>query len=153
MVRFLAAAVCALLIASPLEGSAHIPPTINLHNGFIRVFNHIHYLGARRGLVVRIKYERHDETTPDIYFNNCCYAAGSTYELFVEPKARSGTTDDSVWDSRTIFVKPRLCNIDGIPFGYAEVEVTGQMVPGTDTHPEVIENFHVQETTTVCPTK
>ncbi len=49
--------------------------------------------------------------------NSCCYAAGSRYII------DGRLTDPSAQAHKTSFdVTPRLCNKDGIPYGYAVVE-------------------------------
>ncbi len=50
-----------------------------------------------------------------IYFNRCCILAGTLYkvEIYVTGK----------WV--TAMVRPQLCNLKGIPFGFAVVTFTG----------------------------
>ncbi|HVA28690.1 MAG TPA: hypothetical protein VNF68_10940 [Candidatus Baltobacteraceae bacterium] len=60
----------------------------------------------------------------------CCYAAGSEYRLYVlhkGPGTKYGGMDNN------IYFKPALCNRNGIPYGFAEFNVTDHNVNRTYT--------------------
>ncbi len=56
-------------------------------------------------------------------FNNCCYAAGSVYELQVS------TTANNAQQSFTEYTKPELCNHKGTPLGYSIVRFQARPEP------------------------
>jgi hypothetical protein len=55
----------------------------------------------------------------------CCYAAGTEYRLYVlhkGPASKYGGMDNN------IYFRPKLCNRNGIPYGFAEFNVTDRNV-------------------------
>ena len=92
------------------------------NNGYITVVNQIDdpvYVWVIRGSFSANTDERkvfgHQEHT----FNAlCCYVAGTTYVV----KIRHTTADHRIiTDTHDGVVTPRLCNRDGIPYGYASL--------------------------------
>lgn len=130
MHRTLVLAAVMLAAVLPLAGSAHtIPAGINPHNGYIMVNNWIKVKDAPPGKMpdaplVRVKF--HDSLVGRVYvdyghtayMNNCCFAAGTYYtvELLVE----GATVSENV--------KPLLCNVRGIPFGYGAINLDGDII-------------------------
>lgn len=117
---FIVGAFVALL---PLAASAAlpVPAGVNLHNGYIEIVNHIQYRDGFSvpGIVnVNSKKEGEVGSSGTFVVNRCCILAGSHYEVELNYMQSAGLR---IPDS----VVPRLCNIRGIPFGYAVVEYTG----------------------------
>lgn len=127
--RLVLAAIALTAAAVPLAGSARtIPAGINAHNGYIEINNWIKIKDAPPGKmpdppVVRIKF--HDSLIEQLhvpyghttYVNNCCFAAGTYYTVEVVTEARIVSTS----------VLPLLCNVRGIPFGFAVVNLEGSI--------------------------
>lgn len=62
--------------------------------------------------------------------DRCCYAAGTEYRLYVlhkGPGSKYGGMNNN------IYFRPRLCNRNGIPYGFAEFNVTDHNVNRTYT--------------------
>ena len=112
--------VTTLVALATLTTGAVAADHINLHNGYIAIRND----GA---IPLRLFFIRHiipgfmrlatlqsEVVIPahtTFIANRCCYAAGSNYEMEV------GYTRKDV----RLGVVPRLCNVHGIPHGYAEL--------------------------------
>lgn len=130
MLRTLVLAASVLAAAVPLAGSAQtVPSGINLHNGYIEVHNQIAMHPATDAAPlppVRIEFHnaltRQQSETVGLmgtaYINRCCVVAGTLYEVVLV----------AAYHSTTATVRPRLCNIRGIPFGFAVVTFTGKIV-------------------------
>jgi len=131
MVRPLSIIVVLLAAILPTGSSAAVSSyaAVNLHNGFIEVRSYVTVdnkgtdVTATTPLLATLR--RSDGTfqesanvfagTP-IYLNDCCIVAGSLYEVQVK----------GVGHSVTFKVRPKLCNVRGIPFGYEIVTISGR---------------------------
>lgn len=114
-------------VAIPITASAGtIPSGINAHNGYIEVTNHIKIKDAPSGKmpdppIVRVMF--HNSIVDDLslpyghtaYLNKCCFAAGTHYTVDVLTEARFDRTS----------LEPKLCNVRGIPFGFAVINLDG----------------------------
>ncbi len=152
MLRKLAIAIAAL--ALPLAAAAPVSAEINLHNGYIVVTNHVKVL-ERDGSPVKYQYVltvvlRHSLGTQEIgkvaqgshtVMNNCCVVAGSPYSFEV--------IDTSAYINHGD-LRPRLCNIRGIPFGFAAVDITGTIQRDNANH-WVYTDMRAKEVDTGCP--
>ena len=123
MLRFVARAFCLFVVLLPLSAAAQlpVPPHVNLHNGYIEVINHIQAPESSKfsGMVkLNGRHEGEVRSGAGLVLNRCCILAGSQYQVEIEYPAFTGS-----WER--IVVTPRLCNIRGIPFGYAVVVFTG----------------------------
>lgn len=148
----------------PLATTATVPDRVNLHNGYIIVFNHIRYAGEK-SLDFEVTHVNHStfsfittrSTTATlrkdgyVTFNECCTVAGQSYELHFHP-------DPNIPIERpSMKAHARLCNIRGIPFGYAEVEIIGDITwipnpaPYQFTGRYDVKNLAVRQIDTGCP--
>jgi hypothetical protein len=124
--------VLAVLGSSTASAQTVIPAHINLHNGYIVVINDInpkqeHTAGVLEpwnpsAPLVKLSWNGFSQSTyapygQRAYLNQCCIAAGTEYRLTLYQESETG-----------VFVRPRLCNVRGIPFGYAVVEVVGPYI-------------------------
>ena len=125
MFRRLVFAVAAVAALSPLATSAQtiIPPHVNIHNGFIEVRNQIRQINTAGGAFT--VYLRHNGRTiqeakvnagDTIFLNVCCILAGSLYDVEIDLRGSAKAT-----------IRPQLCNVRGIPFGYGVVVFTGHI--------------------------
>lgn len=97
---------------------------LNAHNGHIRVVNrsgeqmeidvYLFYMGVKSGTIER----RYIGVGQTIVFNDCCYAAGTTYGI---ERLNPGMPGDAAAINLGTLV-PRLCH-DVVPFGYASVAI------------------------------
>ena len=120
-------ALCAIAVLLPLGVAAAIPSGVNLHNGYIVVYNNVRSSEPVE-YDIQISHEhrgwfdRQQGTgNHPVIFNRCCIAAGSIYEVLVTMKVNG---ELGVAKAAT---NARLCNIRGIPFGYSAFVVTGQL--------------------------
>ena len=153
MLGFAARAFCLFVVLLPLSAAAQlpVPPHVNLHNGYIEVINHIRYHhGFSISGLVRLNESPEGEVASGGTFliNRCCILAGTEY--WVELNYVKSTSF-----RLPIKVTPRLCNIRGIPFGYAVVEFTGDIVEkragsGFHTHFELLHSDE-RRVDTSCP--
>lgn len=111
--RVLLTALVVGLLVTALPASA-----LNFHNGMIVIVN-----TTGRDLIAYAEFisghpiDRVNMGQGRVTVNSCCYAAGSRYII------DGRLTDPSAQAHKTSFdVTPRLCNKDGIPYGYAVVE-------------------------------
>lgn len=119
--------------ATPLAATAQtvIPDHVNIHNGFIEVRDEIVLKGgAVSGATpVRLTYNYATLQTAaitrggTIFLNVCCIAARSLYKVHLGGRLDVEAT-----------VRPQLCNVRGIPFGYALVIFTGEITYVAKTH-------------------
>ena len=79
-----------------------------------------------------------------IQMNNCCVVAGSAYSLAVTDPGRD-VAYINYGDLR-----PRLCNIHGIPFGFAVFDITGTIQRGTNND-WIYTNMHAHVVDSACP--
>ncbi|HEY8322632.1 MAG TPA: hypothetical protein VIG46_12650 [Candidatus Baltobacteraceae bacterium] len=133
MLRRLCLSVALVAFAAPLAANAQsvIPDHVNIHNGFIEVRNEVVLKNGATsgGTPLLLTYgggtiER-SQTTPGgtTFLNVCCIAAGSLYKVHYGGRANVEAT-----------VRPQLCNVRGIPFGYAVVVFTGSITYDSKTH-------------------
>ena len=119
MLRTIARSIAILAVLVPLVASARtVPPGVNLHNGYILVINHVQYENGftSAGLVrVNEKDEAHVGSAGSVVVNRCCILAGSHYVVELNYAISAGAREP-------VSVTPRLCNIRGIPFGYAQTQ-------------------------------
>jgi hypothetical protein len=152
MFRTLVLAVVAFGAAVPLPGSAQtIPGGINLHNGYIEVNNRIIMHAAKDAPPLpraRIDFRNsltRQQSEPSTlmgttYINACCVVAGSLYQVVLF----------AAYHITIATVRPRLCNVRGIPFGFAVVTFTGNIVWNAKEHSwEPTITPHVNDG--VCP--
>lgn len=95
----------AILVATPASA-------LNFRNGYIAVTN------ATSGIIhvsIPGREEWGLEKNHTVYFNDCCYVAGSTYHLTARLSTRTGFFEASV--------APRLCSKNASPYGYAHLVV------------------------------
>jgi len=122
MLRTIARSIAILAVLVPLVASARtVPPGVNLHNGYILVINHVQYENGftSAGLVrVNEKDEAHVGSAGSVVVNRCCILARSHYVVELNYAISAGAREP-------VSVTPRLCNIRGIPFGYAVVVYSG----------------------------
>ncbi len=154
MLRKLALSIFALML--PLAVSAAVPGDVNLHNGYIIVVNHVHYTGAK---TVDFLVHFHSGINSNqrtlakdgyVTFNQCCIVAGQKYLIAIS------THENFAGVNPNVEVHARLCNIRGIPFGYSEVELTGDVrYVQSDQHPALgafeVKNIAVRQADTGCP--
>ena len=130
------------VLIMPLAATAGVPPEVNLHNGYIIVVNHIHYVGEQSPrFAVKLNVDGGVlEKGGSVILNKCCIVAGLSYlvKSIVEPAYGSIYKD--------VYVHPRLCNIRGIPFGFAVVELTGE----SDNH-KILRNIALSRVDVDCP--
>jgi len=149
--------VIAVLLAAmlPTGSSAAVAPysAVNLHNGFIEVRSHVvvknYGEDVSASALVHVNLRRTDGTLQDygqvgstapIYFNTCCIVAGTLY--IVEATVQGHKID--------FRVRPKLCNVRGIPFGFEIVTVTGNAERDRNNNWVVNIQPHVLEAP--CPT-
>lgn len=122
MFRTVARSIAVLAVLVPLVASARtVPPGVNLHNGYLVIINDVKYEDGffASGLVrVDEKDEAHVTSASSVVVNRCCIVAGWRYVVELNYVDRVGIREP-------VFVTPRLCNIRGIPFGYAVVVYSG----------------------------
>lgn len=58
---------------------------------------------------------------------HCCYAAGTEYRIYVAHRTPQMGDDQSTMD-----FDPRICNRNGIPYGFARFLITGRNVLRVD---------------------
>ena len=125
--------ILATLASSTASAQMVIPGHINLHNGYVVVINSISPKREYTAGVmepwspnpphVRLSWNGFGQSADvpyggQAFLNQCCIAAGTGYSLtFYQGGYQTG-----------VDVHPRLCNVRGIPFGYAVVEVVGSYV-------------------------
>jgi len=153
MLRFIARSIGVLVVLVPLAAAAQlpIPAGVNLHNGYIEVINHVVYQdGFSYPGDVRLNETPEGKVGSGgtLLVNRCCILAGSHYVVELNYVTTAG--------QRSPFgVTPRLCNIRGIPFGYAVVEYTGTLKKaregsGSPTRFEMF-NFRGHRLDETCP--
>lgn len=117
----LAAAVLAAMIPGNVSAQ-----DVNLHNGYIVVRNETVITNYRKVVTDAATVAlRFDGTTREsavvnssggtVYLNNCCILAGTLYEVKINVMGKSIHA----------MVRPQLCNVRGIPHGFALVTFTG----------------------------
>lgn len=149
MFRSIARALAVLVVLVPLSASAQliVPAGVNLHNGYIEVINHMTYLdGFTAHGIVNVNRRMAGYVGPGgtHVVNWCCIVAGSNYQVELDYAPVAG--------QRLPFnVTPRLCNIRGIPFGYALIEYTGTVVKRRGSFE--IDNFKARRLDEGCPTE
>lgn len=153
MFRSIARALGVVVVLLPLSVAAQlaVPSGVNLHNGYIVVVNHVQYQdGFKYAGTVKLNDKAVGEVRSHDTFvvNHCCILAGSRYMLELDYMSWAGSRSP-------IALVPRLCNIRGIPFGYAAVEFTGDLrkTPegsGSATRFEIL-GFRVKRIDTGCP--
>ncbi|HET6893935.1 MAG TPA: hypothetical protein VFH72_00965 [Candidatus Baltobacteraceae bacterium] len=152
MLRFVARAFCLFAVLLPLSAAAQlpVPPHVNLHNGYIEIIDRVQVpAGFKFSGIVKLNGRHEGEVRPGGTFvlNRCCILAGSHYEVEVSYSSATARM-------RT-FVTPRLCNIRGIPFGYAVIEVAATFVKTREGSGlgSAYESYHVQakRVDTSCP--
>lgn len=158
MLRMLVLAAFVLATSVPLAGSAHtIPAGVNPHNGYIQVNNRVvvhapPYPESKkvnsapsRGLELRYPLGRTEFKTVlglgPLYFNACCILAGSRYLITMTSPGK--TTEQEV--------TPRLCNVRGIPFGFAEITFAGDVIWDSGSM-RWISHVTVHVDNAACPT-
>jgi hypothetical protein len=123
-----------LALALPLVTMGTVPSNINLHNGYVTVVNNVRFTDTKGNATfpVRVHLSRHNGIGFDMHWadelwpgqqtiiNNCCIVAGARYQL-------SCYTTKRIDACATLDERPRLCNVRGIPFGYAAFEITGEI--------------------------
>ena len=125
--------ILATVASATASAQMLIPAHINLHNGYIVVINDI---SPKReftsGVIepwypspplVKLSWNGFSQSTDApygerAYLNRCCIAAGTGYSLTFHQGGYQTGVD----------VRPRLCNVRGIPFGYAVIEVVGPYI-------------------------
>lgn len=153
MYRFIARSIAVLAVLVPLAAAAQlpVPAGVNLHNGYIEVINHVQYhdgFAYTGELKLNGTTEGHVGSGGTLMLNRCCILAGSHYVVELDYMSWGG--------QRSPFgVVPRLCNIRGIPFGYAVVEYTGTLKKtregsGSSTRFEMF-NFRAHRVDEACP--
>jgi len=153
MFRSIARSIALLAVLVPLVASARtVPPGVNLHNGYILVINHVQYQDdfTRPGLVrVNEKEEAQVGSGASVVVNRCCILAGSRYIVELDYVTSAETRVP-------VPVTPRLCNIRGIPFGYAVVVYSGIIKKTREGSGSLtkFEMFHMlgQQAHEDCPT-
>ena len=156
MLRFIARAIAILAVLAPLTAAAQlpVPPGTNLHNGYIEVINDMHYPeGFNQKADIWLKgplwHEYHEQLARGntLVLNRCCILAGSHYTVWVNFQGVLG--------GLRVDVTPRLCNLHGIPFGYAVIKFSGQVykvVPREQTLYKAYEaNVHGGVVDEGCP--
>ncbi len=153
MLRRLAIFVVSAML--PTFAVAGVPSDVNLHNGYVIVVNHVHYAGEKT-LPFDITYvglstlNRKLAAGSYATFNQCCVVAGQTYHVYAR------TEQNHMGVNPNIPVHARLCNIRGIPFGYAEVELVGNVTYHQSTvHPALgdfdVTGVAIRQIDTGCP--
>lgn len=153
MLRFIARAFAIVAVFFPLTASAQfsIPAGVNLHNGYIEVINRVHYhdgFSWPGDVKLNDRHEGRVGTGGTFVINKCCILAGSHYLVELNYVSGAGIRVP-------VGVVPRLCNIHGIPFGYAVVEYTGNIRKtregsGSGTRYETTD-LHGSRVDTACP--
>lgn len=152
MLRFIARAFGILAVLLPLSAAAQlVPSNVNLHKGYIEVINHVQYHdGFSHPGVLKLNGHVQGDIGSGgrLVLNHCCILAGSQYVVELD-YVRSASQRSK------LSVTPRLCNIRGIPFGYAVVVYTGSVVKtregsGTNTRFEMF-HFSGRRVDTSCP--
>ncbi len=121
-----------VIVASCLLAAAPASAGVNLHNGLIIVHN----TTAVPVVVEMLTPSGHtwegETVAPGHTFitHRCCYAAGTEYRLYVLHK---GPGSHYGGMNNNIYFKPKLCNRNGIPYGFAEFKVTDHNVNRTYT--------------------
>lgn len=146
-----------LAALSPIAGATQtIPAHINLHNGYIQINNHIKVFtknGSQteeqmwvvlNGFVSQFE-SAHIATGTSGSINKCCILAGTYYKAYV----RGGGIH------KEFGVRPRLCNVRGIPFGFAVIDIYGKIQEvdhnGRIPNDWVPSGIHVTVNDTTCP--
>ena len=159
MLRKIVLAALAFGLVVPLASAAatDVPSEVNLHNGYVIIRNNLHYINHGVSLDVSERQNGHlmmyHKVGPGGYAiaNTCCILAGTRNEVLV-----NGGFNPGFPASATLAFVPRLCNISGIPFVYADIEITGtyRYVPaatkGGRGHWET-EHYSVHRADTKCP--
>ncbi len=93
---------------------------LNYSNGYIVITN------ATPGVihVSTIVEEWGISKQETIFFNSCCYAAGTSYHVTARLSTRLNTV--------TTWVTPRLCSKNATPYGYAHLVVHYQQIERVD---------------------
>jgi hypothetical protein len=131
MLRKLIFALGALAVTFAGSASAQsiIPQQVNLHNGYIELHSSILVTeyGRTENTSISVNLLRGYDTCcqdhasvqtnfPNV-LNHCCIVAGTLYTVRTNIL---GKTND-------FRVRPALCNVRGIPFGYARITFTGHI--------------------------
>jgi hypothetical protein len=137
--------VCLVVTLALVTGPAR---AVNLHNGYIIIRND----GDRTLNLMQIDHhtifantriQPFEKIAPHSTFiaNGCCYAAGSWYAIEISYSGRETSKIDTK--------EARLCNINGIPFGFAAFAYSDYH-PGNNANPG---DFRVQggRIDTGCP--
>ena len=156
LLRSLSRALALLLVLAPLCAAAQLDvlPNVNLHNGYVEVINHVTY---RDGYSLPGYAKLHGPfgqqsqgnvlSGATIALNHCCIAAGTKYSVELDYSTASLREFSEPFTAR-------LCNIRGIPFGYAVVEFTGEIYktpPGSGTMTRYEARLHSKRIDTACP--
>lgn len=149
MLRRLCLMVALVVLAAPLAATAQtvIPDHVNIHNGFIEVrYEVVMKNGATAdGTPLRLTYgnatleDAHVSPGGTTFLNVCCIAAGSLYKVHLLGRANVEAT-----------VRPQLCTVRGIPFGYALVTFTGDITYVSKTHAFIV-NLEPHVPPVSCP--
>ena len=155
MLRTLTLAISLFAALIPLGASAAptIPRGINLHNGYIEVRNdvvvtnygHVEPVGAHI-VMKNAAFMQHNaqefrivDTGTTGYLNVCCVLAGSLYHVQMTLLGMPVVA----------MVRPQLCSVRGIPFGFAIVAFTG--VAHRDRNNNWVINITPHVPHTPCP--
>ena len=150
---FLSGAILIAALSVAASAQSTIPEGVNLHNGFVEVRNEIViYRDGRRDVALgrihmnhanRLGYSevREAHTGQTAVFNKCCVLAGSPYTLEM----------DIVQSHIERLIYPRLCNVRGIPFGYAVVVFRGEI--SIRDHYSHATGLHAYALDVPCPTR
>lgn len=122
MFRTIARSIALMAALVPLVAAARtVPAGVNLHNGYLLIVNHIKYEdGFRQPGLVKVdeRDEAHVGSAGTVTVNRCCIVAGTRYKVEIDYEMTASVRVP-------VSVTPRLCNIRGIPFGYAVVVYSG----------------------------
>jgi hypothetical protein len=131
--RFRSSFVAGVLTVATLAVAALPAWAISLHNGLILVHNF-----SQAPIQVEVltpfghTWEGPETVQPGYMFisHKCCYAAGTQYRIYVRRLAGAAKEAEPAVN---VYVTPKLCNRDGIPYGFAELVVDRQFVHGHGT--------------------
>jgi hypothetical protein len=131
MLRKLVFALGAIAVTFAGSASAQsiIPQHVNLHNGYIELHSSVLVTIAGRtdNEPITVLLLRNSDTCcqdrADVYtnspnvFNHCCIVAGTLYAVRALILGKTYSFP----------VRPLLCNVRGIPFGYQRITFTGHL--------------------------
>lgn len=128
MLRKLIIAACTValpLVVAAATAASDIPSEVNLHNGYvtvrdIRPSNSPYVMVYERQLGGNMGALR-SRPGDVLIANRCCILAGTENQVRVEESPRNAGQQPT-WMIHYSFV-PRLCNIHGIPFGFADIVI------------------------------